>query len=84
MKKQETSKPGSKDYDPSKTEALTTPKFHSSTDRRASHELPATENLNDQPQAKGEEKIKEQAAPKTDLGNKRDPDEKQQEKIITP
>lgn len=84
MKKQETPKPGSKDYDTSKTQDLNMPKYHSSTDRRASHELPSTENLNDQQQGKGEEKIKEQDAPKTNLGNKPSPDEKQREKIITP
>ncbi|WP_152620299.1 hypothetical protein [Pedobacter lusitanus] len=84
MKNRETPKPGSKKYDVEKTEDLTTPKYHSSTDRRSSHELPATENMNDQPENKSDKKIKDKDVPKTDLGNKRDKDEKQHEKIITP
>lgn len=64
MEKQETPKPGSKDYDISKTKELTRPKYHSGIDRRTSHQLPATENLNDQPQNKPEEKIKEYGSQK--------------------
>ena len=59
MKNRETPKPGSKEYDVNKTEDLTTPKYHSSTDRRSSHELPATENLNDQPENQPDEEIDE-------------------------
>nr|WP_068890324.1 hypothetical protein [Pedobacter panaciterrae] len=84
MKNQKTPKPGSRQYDPRKTEALNTPKYHSSSDRRNSDELPAAENLNDQLQGTADEKIKEQDIPKTDLGNKRNGNEKQREKIITP
>lgn len=38
MKKAKTPKPGSKEYDVEKTEDLTKPEFHSSTDKKASHE----------------------------------------------
>ncbi|WP_316811669.1 hypothetical protein [Pedobacter heparinus] len=84
MKNHGTPKPGSKEYDIEKTEDLTTPKYHSSTDRRSSHELPATENLNDQPEIKSDKRIKGEDVPKTNLGNKRSDDEEQQEKLITP
>ncbi|ACU04606.1 MULTISPECIES: hypothetical protein [Pedobacter] len=76
MKNHGTPKPGSKQYDVEKTENLTKPKYHSSTDRRSSQELPATENLNDQPENNSDEKIKDTDVPKTNLGNKRDGDEK--------
>lgn len=72
MKNRETPKPGSEKYDVNKTEDLTTPKYHSSTDRRNSYELPATENLNDQPENIPDEKITENDIPITNLGNKRD------------
>lgn len=78
MKKPETPKPGSAAYDVEKTQDLNTPKYHSSTDRRSSHELPATENMNDQP----EDRTDHKDLPKTDLGNKRSEDEEQREKII--
>lgn len=84
MKNNKTSKPGSKEYNVEKTEDLNNPKYHSSTDRRNSEELPATENLNDQPEDATQKTAKEQDLPKTDLGNKEHGDEKQREKIITP
>lgn len=79
-----TPKPHSKKYNVEKTEDLNTPEYHSSTDRRRSHELPATENLNDQPKNKPNKKIQHEDLPKTNLGNKRKDNEKQREKIITP
>jgi len=84
MENRETPKPGSAKYDVEKTEELNTPKYHSSTDRRNSHELPATENLNDQSENRINKKIQHKDLPKTNLGNKRKEDEKQREKIITP
>jgi hypothetical protein len=84
MKNRETPKPGSAKYDVEKTEDLTTPKYHSSTDRRSSYELPATENLNDQPENNVDEIISDNDVPKPNLGNKRRDNEKQREKIITP
>ena len=82
MRNRETPKPGSKQYDVEKTENLTTPKYHSSTDRRSSHELPSIENLNDQSENKFDENIMEEDIPKTNLGNKRKDNEKQREQII--
>lgn len=84
MKNRETPKPGSKKYDVEKTEDLTTPKYHSSTDRRSNQELPATENLNDEPEKNPAKRTKDKDIPKPNLGNKRDDDEKEREKIITP
>jgi len=84
MKNRETPKPGSREYNVEKTEDLTTPKYHSSTDRRSSHELPATENLNDQADNNSNEIIQDNDIPKPNLGNKRSDNEKQREKIITP
>ncbi|SDL81492.1 hypothetical protein SAMN04487898_12579 [Pedobacter sp. ok626] len=82
MKYRETPEPGSKKYNVEKTEDLTTPKYHSSTDRRNSNELPAIENLNDQFENTLNETIMDEEVPKTNLGNKRKDDEKQREKII--
>lgn len=84
MKNNKTSTPGSAAYDVEKTEDLTSPKYHSSTDRRNSEELPAIENLNDQSQNNAKEKTEEKDLPKTNLGNKEKGNEKQREKIITP
>ena len=83
MKNRATPKPGSKQYNPEKTEELNTPQYHSSTDRRSSHELPAIENLNNQHETKADKHVKDHDIPKTDLGNKRKGNEKQREKIIT-
>lgn len=83
MKNRSTPKPGSADYNTEKPEHLNLPEFHSSTDRRNCHELPATENLNDQAD-ENENNISQQNLPKTDLGNPRNENEKQRERIITP
>lgn len=82
MKNRATPKPGSKKYNIEKTEDLNTPKYHSSSDTRHNSELPAIENLNDQPENEMNRTIKEQYIPKPDLGNKRKKNEKQREKII--
>lgn len=82
MKKTKTPKPGSKEYNVEKTEDLNTPEFHSSTDKRDSHELPAIENMNgEEGQA---EKIDNDPVhlPETDLGNDREKNEKDRERII--
>ena len=84
MKNRKTPKPGSEHYNVEKTDDLNNPKYHSSTDRRSSHELPATENLNDKPENRPNEKIQDKDLPKTNLGNKRRDDEDEREKIITP
>lgn len=82
MKNHKTPKPGSSEYNVEKTEDLNTPKFHSSTDRRNSKELPAIENLNDQPESTLD--TENQDLPKTNLGNKRKADEHKRERIINP
>lgn len=83
MKNQaQTPKPGSEAYNVEKPQDLAIPKFNSSTDNRSSHELPATENLNDQPETDADTRAND--TPKTNLGNKRDDDEEEREKIITP
>lgn len=79
MKKTRTPKPGSKEYNVEKTEDLNIPEFHSSTDKRYSHELPAIENMN------GEEAQVQndpEHLPKTNLGNDRSKNEKDRERII--
>ncbi|MBB2147289.1 hypothetical protein [Pedobacter gandavensis] len=83
MKNQSTPKPGSVDYDAEKPQHLNIPKHHSSTDRRDCHELPGIENLNDQAD-ENETNISQQDLPKTDLGNPRNKDEHQRERLITP
>lgn len=55
------------------------PKFHSSTDHRNSEELPGEENLNDQMQ---DSRNLPTDAPKPDLGNKKNDDEAEREKLI--
>jgi len=80
MNNPQTPKPGSTDYNVDKPEALTTPKFHSSTDSRTSKELPAIENLNDQ--SENMDTPPDQDTPKPNLGNKRSADEDQRDKII--
>lgn len=77
-----TPKPGSADYNVEETEKLTTPQFHSSTDRRNSAELPATENLDDQKEIP--QTIPDSAPSEPNLGNKRSDDENEREKLITP
>ena len=84
MENNKTPKPGTKGYSTDKPEDLTTPRYNSSTDRRNSDELPATENLNDHPQNEKDENRTNQDLPKTDLGNDPSDDEKQRERIITP
>ncbi|TKC05966.1 hypothetical protein [Pedobacter frigoris] len=82
MENHKTPKPGSSEYNIEKTESLTTPKFNSTTERRESGELPATENLNDQSDT--QERTTEKGPSKPDLGNERRDDEEQREKLITP
>lgn len=61
----------------------TVPKYHSSSDQRDSHELPAAENLNDQVTDQSNPSKSHPSAPKTDLGNGKTKD-KEDEKLITP
>ncbi len=77
MESDKTPKPASEHYDVENPQNLNIPKFNSSTDKRESHERPAIENLNDQDQP-----LHDQRPPHTDLGNKRDDDEADEERII--
>lgn len=61
----------------------TIPEFHSSSDQRESHELPAAENLNDQVTDQSNPSNSQPVAPKTNLGNGKTTD-KEDEKLITP
>lgn len=81
MKNAKTPKPGSDEYDVENPQELNRPGFHSSTDKRASHELPALENLNGQ-ETEESDNSETVAEPKTNLGNDRDKDEKDKERII--
>ncbi|WP_449437136.1 hypothetical protein [Pedobacter steynii] len=83
MKNRHTPKPGSSKYNTEKPQQLTTPEYRSSTERRASNELPATENLDDET-AKNDTEISKQDRPKTNLGNPRSKGEDDREKLITP
>ncbi|NQX54515.1 hypothetical protein HQN86_12900 [Pedobacter panaciterrae] len=83
MKNRNTPKPGSAAYNTEKPQHLNVPEYHSSSDRRMSYELPATENLNDQADLH-ETKVSSPASPKPNLGNPRNKDEDDREKLITP
>ncbi|ETZ23061.1 hypothetical protein N824_20710 [Pedobacter sp. V48] len=83
MKNRNTPQPGSAAYDAEKPQHLNVPEYHSSSDRRASHELPSTENLNDQAEA-NEAGFSKPSPPKPNLGNPRHKDENDREKLIRP
>jgi hypothetical protein len=82
MKKNETVRPGSKDYDVNNPQKLTIPRYSSTTENRDSGELPATENLNDLQKDKDNLKIDDTRTSDSDLGNKRADDEENKERII--
>jgi hypothetical protein len=83
MKNRNTPQPGSATYDAERPQHLNVPEYHSSSDRRASYELPSTENLNDQVDA-NETGISKPSQPKANLGNPRHKDEDDREKLISP
>ncbi|TDQ11938.1 hypothetical protein [Pedobacter metabolipauper] len=78
----QTPKPESEDYNVEKPQDLNVPRFNSSTDKRTDAELPEIENLNDQP-TDFEKERENGDLPNTHLGNKRDEDEDEQERIIS-
>ena len=82
MKTRKTPQPGSKEYDVENTQNLNMPEFNSSTDRRKSGERPSVENLDQY--AESLDRSENLEVPETNLGNKRDDDEEQDEKLITP
>ena len=83
MKNRNTPKPGSSPYPTERPQHLNMPEYHSSSDRRASHELPAIENLNDQAIDRQPDMLR-QHSPKPDLGNPQSKDEGDREKLVTP
>lgn len=83
MKTRKTPQPGSKEYDVENTQNLNMPEFNSSTDRRESGEWPSVENLDHQYTEKVE-RPENFEVPETNLGNERDDDEEEKEKLITP
>mgnify|MGYP003578453311 CR=1 FL=1 len=82
MKNRNTPKPGSSPYPTERPQDLNIPEYHSSSDRRASHELPAIENVNDQADDKEPDTLR-QHSPKPDLGNPQSKNEGGREKLIT-
>lgn len=83
MKNRKTPQPGSKEYDVENTQNLNMPEFNSSTDRRESSEWPSVENLDHQYTEKVD-RSENFEIPKTNLGNERDDDEEEKERLITP
>ena len=75
--------PGSKEYDVENTQNLNIPEFNSSTNRRESSEFPFVENL-DQQYTERVDESKTLEIPETNLGNERDENEDEREKLITP
>lgn len=82
MKNRKTPKPGTKEYDVENTQNLNIPEFNSSTGRRKSGELPSVENLDPQP-IESSDSSKDTEIPEVDLGNQRDEDEDEKERIIS-
>lgn len=83
MENRKTPKPGSEEYDVEKTQNLNIPEFNSSTSRRKSGELPSVENLDHQP-VEQTDASKDMELPETNLGNERNEDEDENEKLISP
>jgi Asp-tRNA(Asn)/Glu-tRNA(Gln) amidotransferase C subunit len=82
MKTDKTPQPGSEGYDVLKTQDLNTPKYNSTSDKKASGDLPALENSNDQLGEIDTHNANDTTTPPADLGNKREDDEKERERII--
>lgn len=88
MENNKTPKPESEDYDVEKPQDLNIPKYNSSTDHRTDADLPAVENLNDTEDGIDRQNSNRafpdhRESPKPDLGNDRDDDEDEREKIIS-
>jgi len=81
MNDQETPKPGSSDYPVNKPQDLTKPKFRSDGQKEGD-ERPPVENLNDQERETEIDSDETASRPHTDLGNDRDADEADDERII--
>lgn len=81
MSDPKTPKPGTKEYPIDKPQDLNTPEFNSGGRKEGDVE-PPVENLNDQLPNHDEKPEHELPDPKTDLGNERDDDEENDERII--
>jgi hypothetical protein len=82
MENNKTPKPGSSDYPVNEPQKLTVPKFNSSG-RKTGDEGPPVENMNDELPKIDTDNAVDMNDPQTNLGNKRDDDEAQQERIIS-
>jgi hypothetical protein len=71
-------KPDAEEYDVENPQNLNVPKFNSTTDKLEGREGPAVENFNDQIPV-----VSHEQPPKADLGNDREDDENEQERIIS-
>ncbi|HKG06260.1 MAG TPA: hypothetical protein VKB19_07380 [Pedobacter sp.] len=82
MRKDKTPTPGSSDYPVNQPQKLNVPKF-SSSGRKAGDEVPPVENMNDELTVIDNHNAVDMDQPETNLGNQRDEDEDQQERIIS-
>lgn len=81
MKNANTPAPGSKEYPVNDPQKLNKPKFNSSG-RSTNDELPPVENMNDELPEIDTENAVDVSQPEPDLGNPRDEDEDEKERII--
>jgi len=81
MKKDNTPAPGSEEYPVNDPQKLNTPKFNSEG-RKTGDEVPPVENMNDELQEIDTDNAVDMTGPETDLGNERDDDEDEKERII--
>lgn len=81
MENKKTPKPGSPEYPVEETQKLNTPTFNSSG-KKAGDELPPVENMNDQQTVIDTDNAIDVTVPHTNLGNPRDQDEDERERII--
>lgn len=82
MDNNKTPEPGSKDYPINRPQDLNTPKFNSDGKKEATDDYPPVENMNDQLSEIDTDHINDTEQPRTDLGNERDSDEEEDERII--
>lgn len=82
MNEKKTPKPGSPDYPINHPQDLTQPKFRSDGQKEDTSDLPPVENLNDQETETEANATHDTSRPRTNLGNKRDEDEEDKERII--
>lgn len=81
MKNKKTPRPDSTEYPVNEPQKLNTPKFNS-TGKKVGDELPPVENMNDQQTVIDTDNAVDVSVPNTNLGNPRDDDEVNRERII--